>query len=106
MVMSGKPDWSWLREAMSAPIVSMDTYLEMPEEFSRTIEVVDGMIVHCESPSENHQGIQQALVNALGEAARKLDRRFGTCHRVRGDLDVLLTEAPFHFKRPDVMLYR
>jgi Uma2 family endonuclease len=106
MVMSGKPDWSWLREAMSAPIVSMDTYLEMPEDLSRTIEVVDGMIVHCESPSENHQGIQQALVNALGEAARKLDRRFGTCHRVRGDLDVLLTEVPFHFKRPDVVLYR
>ena len=106
MVMSGKPDWSWLREAMSAPIVSMDAYLEMPEDLSRTIEVVDGMIVHCESPSENHQGIQQALVNALGEAARKLDRRFGTCHRVRGDLDVLLTEVPFHFKRPDVVLYR
>lgn len=77
MVGSGKPDWSWLRAAMTAPIVSMDTYLDMPQELSRTIEVVDGMIVHCESPSENHQGIQQALVNALGEAARKLDWRFG-----------------------------
>jgi Uma2 family endonuclease len=106
MVVSGKPDWSWLREAMTAPIVSMDAYLDMPAELSHTIEVVDGMIVHRESPSENHQGIQQALVNALGEAARKLDRRFGTCHRARGDLDVLLAEVPFHFKRPDVVLYR
>lgn len=59
MVRSGKPDWPWLREAMSAPIVSMDTYLEMPEELSRTIEVVDGMIVHCESPSGNHQGVER-----------------------------------------------
>lgn len=45
-------------------------------------------------------------MNAIGEAARKLDRQRGTCHRVRGDLDVLLTEVPFRFRRPDVVMYR
>jgi Uma2 family endonuclease len=104
--MSEAQDWSWLREATAAPIVTMDVYLQMPEDLSRSIEVVDGMIVLCESPSETHQGIQQALVNALGESVRKLDRRQNSCHRVRGDLDVLLTEVPFHFKRPDVVVYR
>ena len=104
--MPGDPDWSWLEEAAKTPPVTLEMYADIPEDLSRTIEVVDGMVVHCESPSENHQGVQQALVNAVGEAARKLDGRKGTCHRVRGDLDVLLTEVPFRFRRPDVVMYR
>lgn len=104
--MPGDPNWSWLEEAAKTPPVTLEMYADIPEDLSQTIEVVDGMVVHCESPSENHQGVQQALVNAVGEAARKLDGRKGTCHRVRGDLDVLLTEVPFRFRRPDVVMYR
>jgi Uma2 family endonuclease len=100
------PTWSWLEEAARTPPVTLEIYADIPEDLSRTIEVVDGMVVHCESPTENHQGVQQALVNAIGEAARKLDGRRGSCHKVRGDLDVLLTEVPFRFRRPDVVLYR
>lgn len=104
--MAARGEFGWLADAARTPPVTIDTYADIPEDLSRTIEVVDGMIVHCESPSENHQGIEQALVGALGEAARKLDRRRGTCHRVRGNLDVLLTEVPFRFRRPDVVVYR
>ena len=106
MAMPGGPNWSWLEEAARTPSVTLEMYAEIPEDLSRTIEVIDGMVVHCESPSENHQGVQQALVNAIGEAARKLDGQRGSCHRVRGDLDVLLTEVPFRFRRPDVVVYR
>ena len=34
------------------------------------------------------------------------DQRKGTCRRVRAGIDVLLTEVPFHFRRPDLALFR
>ncbi len=38
---------------------------------------------------------------------KDLDARERTCHRVLGDLDVLISEVPrFHFRRPDVVVYR
>jgi Uma2 family endonuclease len=101
-----EPSWSWLAEAAGMPLVTLDMYAGIPEDLARTIEIVDGMIVHCESPSENRQGVAQALTSVLGEAARKHDTRKGTCHRVRGDLDMLLTEVPFKYRTPDVLVYR
>ena len=98
--------WHWLHEAADVLPVTLDSYLGIPEELSRRIEVVDGMVVTCESPSQNHQGIAQALVSALQEATRKHDARRGTCHRVRGEPDVLLTEVPFSYRRPDAVVYR
>jgi len=106
MAVPGGRNWSWLEEAAKMPPVMLDMYADIPEDLARTIEVVDGMIVHCESPTENHQGVVQALTNVLGEAARKHDTRKGTCHRVRGDLDMLLTEVPFKYRTPDVLAYR
>jgi Uma2 family endonuclease len=34
------------------------------------------------------------------------DQRRGTCHRARADIDVLLTKVPFHFRRPDLVVFR
>jgi Uma2 family endonuclease len=84
----------------------MDAYLDIPEDLSRAIEVLDGLIVHCESPSPNHQAIQHNLVTVLGEAVDKDDSENRSCHKVRGDLDVLFSEVPFRFRRPDVTVYR
>ena len=99
-------DWSWLRAAIEAPDVTLEVYEAIPEELARRIEVADGMIVLCESPTDRHQAVQHALLNALSDAARKHDQRKGTCHRVRADIDVLLTEVPFHFRRPDLAMFR
>jgi Uma2 family endonuclease len=99
-------DWSWLRSAAEMPDVTLEMYEAIPEDLARRVEVVDGMIVLCHSATDKHQAIQHALLNALGEAARKHDQRRGTCHRVRGDIDVLLTEVPFHFRRPDLAVFR
>jgi Uma2 family endonuclease len=61
------------------------------------------MLVFREPPTPHHQAIQQSLVNALGEAAR----RRGSHHTAGRSLDVLLGEAPrFHFRRPDVVVHR
>jgi hypothetical protein len=32
--------------------MTLDSYLAMPDDIARTIEVADGLIIHCESPSE------------------------------------------------------
>ncbi len=86
--------------------VTLESYLDIPEELSRRIEVIDGMVVTCASPTENHQGLAQAFIAALQEAAKKHDTRRGSCHRVRGQLDMLLTEVPFSYRRPDALVYR
>jgi Uma2 family endonuclease len=99
--------YDWLKSAAATPYLTMEDYLGLPEDLARTIEVTGGLIVHCESPSEAHLGIQQALVSALQEATEKHDRDSGSCHRVRMELDVLLDDSSaFTFRRPDVTVYR
>jgi Uma2 family endonuclease len=99
-------DWSWLRAAAEAPEMTLDVYESLPEDLARGIEVVDGTVIVCHSPSDKHQAVQHALLNALSEAARKHDQGKGTCHRVRAGIDVLLTEVPFHFRTPDLTVFR
>jgi len=42
------------------------------------------------------------LVSGGDEVTRKHDQQARTCRRVRGDIGVLLSEARFHFRRPDL----
>ncbi|WP_405487074.1 Uma2 family endonuclease [Nocardia sp. NBC_00511] len=101
--MSEAFDWS-APKTYSQP-VDLDDYLAMPEEISRTVEIKDGMIVFCESPSPNHNAVSRNIERALsqGEAERP-DRR--PCLRVNRDIDMLVSEVPFHYKRPDAIVYR
>jgi Uma2 family endonuclease len=105
--MSEAFDWSWLRDAVAGPEITLDLYLALPEDLSRQIEVEDGRIIHCESPSPSHQRISRNLIQVLMDCAEKHDREARTCHEVNGELDVLFTEVPrFHYRRPDVIVYR
>lgn len=106
MAMPHDADWSWLRAAVEAPELTLDVYESLPEDLARAIEVVDGTVIVFHSPSDKHQAVQYALLNALGEAAHKHDQGKGTCHRVRAGIDVLLTEVPFHFRTPDLTVFR
>jgi Uma2 family endonuclease len=99
-------DWSWLRAAAQAPEMTLELYEALPEDLASQIEVSDGTIVVCHSPGDKHLAVQHALLDALAEAARKHDQRTGACHRVRAEIDVLLSEVPFHFRRPDLTLFR
>jgi Uma2 family endonuclease len=96
-------DWSWLRT--NIPVIDMDMYLSMPEDVARMIEVKDGLIAHCESPSPNHVAISDNFKMALREAVSK---RSGEepCLKASGELDMLVSEVPFHYKRPDAIVYR
>jgi Uma2 family endonuclease len=100
--MSGAYDWSWLRAGK--PQVDLDEYVSMPEDLCRLIEVKDGLAVYCESGSPNHISIARAIEQAMRNAARKRAAH-EPCLRASGDVDMLITEVPFSFRKPDVILY-
>lgn len=100
-------DFSDHKAAAYAPQMTLDMYLAFPEDASKLIEVVDGWIVRCESAEPSHQAIQLNLLIAIREAAGLRDRAKQSCHRVLGDMDVLIADSPkLHFRRPDVVIYR
>jgi Uma2 family endonuclease len=100
-------DWGWLRQAIDSPVITLEVYLGIPEDLSKQVEVVDGRLIRCESPGPSHQTIQHNLINALRGPVKDVDARDQTCHKVNGDLDMLITEVPrFHYRRPDVLVYR
>jgi Uma2 family endonuclease len=77
-------------------------YRELSEEISRTIEIVHGHVIKCESPTPRHNRIARRLANAL-EAARSAS---DPCLTVDTDVDVVLWRIPrFTFRRPDVIVY-
>ncbi|MFI2477406.1 Uma2 family endonuclease [Nocardia xishanensis] len=85
--------------------VDMDDYLAMPAEMARDVEIKDGMIVHCESPSPNHNAIARNIERALLEGRAKRDSA-DPCLRVNRDIDMLVSEVPLHYKHPDAIVYR
>jgi Uma2 family endonuclease len=100
-------DWSWLRDAAAGPEITLDLYLALPEDLARQIEIEDGRIIHCESPSPSHQRISRNLIQVLMDCTEKHDREARGCREVNGELDVLFAEVPrFHYRRPDVIVYR
>ncbi|WP_169813841.1 Uma2 family endonuclease [Nocardia pseudobrasiliensis] len=101
--MSGAYDWSWLR--MGDPSIDLDTYLAMPEDLSRTIEAKDGLVVFCESPSPNHVAVAHAIERALRDAVRKRGAD-EPCIKASGELDMLVSDVPLNFRRPDGIVYR
>jgi Uma2 family endonuclease len=83
-------------------VVTEEEYAAMPEGVARTIEVVYGRIVRCESPVPEHNRIARRLAHALEEARSPID----PCMTVETDVDVVLWRVPkFTFRRPDVVVY-
>jgi Uma2 family endonuclease len=91
--------YGWL-DAFPDQITSED-YAQMPEEFSRTIEVIDGHIVKCESPSRVHNRVALNMAVAFREG-----RKPAPCMMVETDIDVRITDVPLNFRRPDITVYR
>jgi Uma2 family endonuclease len=104
--MSEAYDWSWLKHAATSPEITLDVWLDLPEDICRRIEIEDGRVIHCESASPSHQAIQHNVQAALLNATKKSDAETGQCRRVRAELDVLFTEVPFHYRKPDAVVFR
>jgi Uma2 family endonuclease len=77
-------------------------YHDLSEEISRTIEIVHGHVIKCESPTPRHNRIARRLSFALETARSTAD----PCLTVETDVDVVLWRIPrFTFRRPDVVVY-
>lgn len=77
-------------------------YRDLPEDIARTIEVVHGHVIKCESPVPRHNRIARRLSFAL-ESARSPS---GPCLTVETEIDVVLWRVPhFTCRRPDVVVY-
>ncbi|WUA07333.1 Uma2 family endonuclease [Nocardia sp. NBC_01377] len=101
--MSDAFDWSSPKTYVFP--VDIDGYLAMPEGMSATVEIKDGMVVHCESPSPNHNAISRNIERALLDGSAKRGSAQPRM-RVNRDVDMLVPEVPFHYKRPDAIVYR
>jgi Uma2 family endonuclease len=93
------PSPQWYEELPE--FITEEEYRDLSEEISRTIEVVHGHVIKCESPNPQHNLIARRLSVAL-EAARS---PAGPCLRVETHVDVILWRVPrFTFRRPDVVV--
>ncbi|MEO3787753.1 Uma2 family endonuclease [Actinocorallia sp. B10E7] len=97
MTSDGPEDWyRWIPEQITA-----QEYEALPEDFRRTIEVIDGHIVKCESASRLHNRVARRLAAVL-EQGRKPE----PCLMVETDVDVRISDVPLNLRRPDVIVYR
>jgi Uma2 family endonuclease len=97
MTIGAPSDWyRWIPAQITA-----QEYEALPEDFCRTIEVIDGHIVKCESASRLHNRVGRRLAAAL-EQGRKPE----PCLMVETDVDVRISDVPLNFRRPDVTVYR
>ncbi|MGY2007153.1 Uma2 family endonuclease [Nocardia gipuzkoensis] len=97
MTSSAPSDWyRWIPDQITGR-----DYELLPSEFCRTIEVVDGHIVKCESPSRLHNRVARRMAAHM-EAARKPEPYL----MVETDVEVRLSDVPLSLRRPDVVVYR
>ncbi len=90
-------DWyRWIPEQITA-----QEYEALPEDFCRTIEVIDGHIVKCESASRLHNRVGRRLASVLEEG-----RKPEPCLMVETDVDVRISDVPLNFRRPDITVHR
>jgi Uma2 family endonuclease len=97
MPMGAPNDWyRWIPAQITA-----QEYEALPEDFCRTIEVIDGHIVKCESASRLHNRVGRRLAAVLEQ-----ERKPEPCFMVETDVDVRISDVPLNFRRPDVTVYR
>src|ERR1700732_2936198 len=61
-------DWATPENLQPEPI-TVEIWRELPEEFCRQVEVVNGQAVRCEAPRRAHQAAARRLATVLDSAA-------------------------------------
>jgi len=84
--------FDWAREENLQPeLITVEVWRELPEEFCRLVEIVNGEAVRAESPSRPHQTAARRLTDLLDTAITTHRRRSpDECLDVNTDFDVLL----------------
>ncbi|MBO2450597.1 Uma2 family endonuclease [Actinomadura barringtoniae] len=86
--------------------MTAEEYEALPEDISKTIEIVDGQVIYCDSPTPEHQRACRRLANLLEGHARAAMRSGHDRLAVDIDVDLRLRDLPLLNRRPDVILYR
>ncbi|MBU3063455.1 Uma2 family endonuclease [Nocardia sp. NEAU-G5] len=98
----------WAREENLQPEpITLEIWRQLPEEFCRLVEVVNGEAVRAELPRRTHQKAARRIADLVESAAEAhMDRYNDGCLDVDTDFDVLLWELPrATIRRPDVALF-
>jgi Uma2 family endonuclease len=100
-------DWAREENLQPAPI-TLEIWKELPEDFCRLVEVVNGEAVRAEAPTRPHQKATRRLADLIETAAEAHMSRYNDgCLDVDTDFDVLLWELPrVTIRRPDVALFQ
>ena len=99
-------DWAVPANLQPEPI-TVEIWRNLPEEFSRQVEVVNGQVVRAEKPSRAHQAAATRMAAMLDAAAQAyMERNPGTCMDTSSDFDVMLWEVPAAtIRSPDAALF-
>ena len=97
----GHPIPYWLTKSLT-----LAQWEALPESLCRRIEVVGGLVVFMQSPSEDHQGAAFVLPAALNGWMREYAAQQELCLRIRQEYDLRLSADPLHHRKPDAIVYR
>lgn len=104
--MSGVLEWARAENLQPAPI-TLDIWKELPRDFCRLVEVVNGDVVRAETPALPYRNAVRRLAAMLEAGA---EAHMSRCNDgwlyVGVDQDVLLWESPrLTVRRPDIVLF-
>ena len=103
--MSAIYDWAKAGNLQPEPITA-EIWRQLPEDFCRQVEVVNGQAIRRDAPSRPHQAATRRLANLLEAAADYVSLHPGARLDVSNDFDVTLWEVPAAtIRRPDVALH-
>src|SRR5262245_52914241 len=97
--MTALPEDSWLLSLrpQHEPVTAED-YEALPEDIARTIEIVDGSVVFCQSPTRAHQRACRRVAALLERHARAAMGHGHGCAEVDIDIDLWLQDVPLHVR--------
>jgi Uma2 family endonuclease len=99
-------EWASPENLQPEPI-TVEIWRNLPEEFCRQIEVINGQAIRCDAPSREHQTATRRITGMLESAAEadmagRPDARLD----VSSGFDVILWELPAAtIRRPDAALH-
>jgi Uma2 family endonuclease len=104
--MSAIYDWATTGNLQPEPI-TVEIWRNLPADFCRQVEVVNGQAVRCDTPGRAHQTAVRRIASLLEAAASDvLATHPSACLDVSTDLDVTLWEVPAStIRRPDATLH-
>lgn len=104
--MTGVLEWARAENLQPEPI-TLDVWKQLPRDFCRLVEVVNGDVVRTEVPTQQHRNAAKRIAGMIEAAAETHMSRYQDGVLYAGtDLDVLLWERPrLTVRRPDIVLF-